>query len=464
MHACLLPGTQKVLYWGYGDARDDISRIWDYSTPSGTFSAPLNQPFEVTSPVHNRGLANLWSAEHTHLDDPQGTLLIHGGFTPREAYLFDHTAAKPWSRVNPTQDQRFYSTTLTLANGKALTILGGSPSRVPSKTIEIYNPGPKTWDPPIALPSTFDYLYYPWTYLLPGGDLFIAGPTGITRRFNPLAPVDDPSKTWPSIAGNRSSVGEKGTSVLLPLLPPDYKPRVLIAGGDTPAPPPGIPVTHPSSETAEIIDLSAATPAWKPLPNLNKARPHQVNTVLMPDGRIFLAGGIANSGGPAEILDTKNLAAGWTSCSTMKYSRGYHSSAILLADGSILMGGDQDITNGWKSGENTPNERYFPWYFTRPRPVIGSVVATVAHGAAFTINTPNASSIAEVVLMRPGAVTHGFNMAQRSVGCVISGRGGTSLQVKAPPDGNIAPPGHYLLFIVDSARVPSTAAWIRVTP
>ncbi len=42
----------------------------------------------------------------------------------------------------------------------------------------------------------------------------------------------------------------------------------------------------------------------------------------------------------------------------MKYSRGYHSSAILLADGSILMGGDQDITNGWKSGENTPNERY----------------------------------------------------------------------------------------------------------
>ncbi len=66
--------------------------------------------------------------------------------------------------------------------------------------------------------------------------------------------------------------------------------------------------------------------------------------------------------------------------------------------------------------------------------------------------------------MRPGAVTHGFNMAQRSVTCVISGRGGTSLQVKAPPDGNIAPPGHYLLFIVDAARVPSAAAWIRVTP
>lgn len=466
MHACLLPNTQKVLYWGYGDTRDDISRIWDYSTPAGAFSAPANQPFDVTSPPNNRGLANLWSAEHTHLDTPQGTLLIHGGFTPREAYLFDHTAPKPWSRVAPTKDPRFYSTTLTLANGKALTILGGTDKRVPSKSIEIYNPATKTWDPPIALPATFDYLYYPWTYLLPGGDLFIAGPTGISRRFNPMAPVDDPSKTWSTIARNRSTDGEKGTSVLLPLLPPDYKPRVVIAGGNTPAPPPtpGNPAPLPSSLTAEIMDLSEATPAWRPLPNLNQPRRDQVNTVLMPDGRILLAGGIPNSGGPAEILDTKNLAAGWTPCAALKYSRGYHSSAILLADGSILMGGDQDIVGGWKSGETTPDERYFPWYYSRPRPVISNSPATVAHGATFTVATPSASSIAEVMLMRPGAVTHGFNMSQRSVGCVISGRGAASVQVKAPPDGNIAPPGHYLLFIVDSARVPSVAAWTRLTP
>jgi len=68
------------------------------------------------------------------------------------------------------------------------------------------------------------------------------------------------------------------------------------------------------------------------------------------------------------------------------------------------------------------------------------------------------------VLIRPGAVTHGFNQSQRLVGCEITGRGATSLQVKAPPDGNIAAPGYYLLFLVDTARVPSVAAWIRVTP
>ncbi len=453
MHAALLPNTQKVLYWGYGDTRDDISRLWDYSTPGGSFSAPANQPFVVTSPPNSRPLANLWSAEHTFLDTPEGKLLVHGGFTPREAYLFDPSTLL-WSRVLPTVDQRFYSTTLTLANGKALTILGGTPSSIAAKSIEIYSPGTSTWAPPLALPSTFDYLYYPWTYLLPGGDLFIAGPRGTTRRFNPAAPVDDPAKTWPTIAGNRSTGGEKGTSFLLPLLPPDYKPRVIIAGGNTPA----------AQSTAEIIDLSEATPAWRPLSNLNQPRAEQANSVLMPDSRVSLAGGIPNTGGPVEILDTKNLTAGWVVCASMKYSRGYHSSAILLADGSVLMGGDQAIPGGWKSGETTPHERYFPWYYFRARPVITGSPTSVAHGASFTVNTPNATSIAEVVLIRPGAVTHGFNMSQRMIGCVIAGRGPTSLQVQAPPDGNVAPPGHYLLFVVDTARVPSVAAWIRLTP
>jgi len=228
----------------------------------------------------------------------------------------------------------------------------------------------------------------------------------------------------------------------------------VIAGGDPAS----------AQQTSEMIDLSDAAPAWKALPNLNQPRMHQVNSVLMPDSRVFLAGGIPNIGGPAEILDTKNLAAGWVPCAAMKYSRGYHSTAILLADGSILMGGDQDITGGWKSGENTPHERYFPWYYFRSRPVNTGSPTSVNHGATFTVNTPSATSIAEVVLIRPGAVTHGFNQSQRLVGCEITGRGATSLQVKAPPDGNIAAPGYYLLFIVDTARVPSLAAWIRVTP
>jgi hypothetical protein len=184
---------------------------------------------------------------------------------------------------------------------------------------------------------------------------------------------------------------------------------------------------------------------------------------LLPDGRVFLAGGIDGpDGGPTEIFDPSNPAAGWELCATMKHPRGYHSSAILLADGSVLMGGDRP--NAWKSGETLPSERYFPSYYFMARPVISSVSSPAAHGATITIQTPNAASIAEVVLLRPGAVTHGFNMSQRFVGCAIVGGDATAVKAKMPPDGTIAPPGYYLLFIVNGSRVPSMANWIQLTP
>src|SRR5262249_54838087 len=149
-----------------------------------------------------------------------------------------------------------------------------------------------------------------------------------------------------------------------------------------------------------------------------------VNTVLLPDGRVFLAGGIDGTGGPAEIFDPQNPSAGWMMCASMKYPRGYHSAAILLVDGSVLMGGDRP--GAWKSGETTPNEHYFPSYYFQARPVITSAPATAAYGSTFNVQTPSPASIAEVVLIRPGAVTHGFNQSQRFVECVISGSTATA--------------------------------------
>lgn len=185
--------------------------------------------------------------------------------------------------------------------------------------------------------------------------------------------------------------------------------------------------------------------------------------MLLPDGRIFLAGGIDDiDGGPVEIFDPRNPDAGWELCATMTIPRGYHSTAILLADGSVLMGGDKPGQT--KSGETTEHERYYPTYFTLPRPAITGAPASVAYSAVFLVQTPDPASIAEVVLIRPGAVTHGFNMTQRVVECVIVGGADPgAVGVQAPPDGNIAPPGHYLLFILTAGRAPSLGQWIRIT-
>ncbi len=448
MHACLLPNTQKVLYFGYGDTRDDLSRIWDYSVDPGVFSSPANQPFDVTVPVHDRPLANIWSAEHEYLNDANGTIVVHGGFTPRQTFQFDPPAST-WSRKQPTAGERFYSTTVALADGKLMTLFGSA-----SKSLEIYTPGAGTWAAPVAFPvaTMGHHQYYPWTYLLPSGKFFIAGPHVPTQRFNVGAGAITNLESFATIAGDRSSGGEKGTSVLLPLRPPNYDPHVLIAGGDY----------APAQNTAEVIDLSAAMPAWVATPNLNVPRPHQVNTVLLPDGRVFLAGGVdATDGGPTEIYDPRNPAAGWELCASMSIPRGYHSAAILLADGSVLMGGDRP--GQWKSGETTQHERYYPSYCSLARPVITGAPASVAFGAAFAVNTPSPTGIAEVVLIRPGSVTHGWNMAQRLVECVITGTTAAAVNVQAPPNGSVAPPGHYLLFILTAGRVPSVGRWIRLT-
>jgi len=291
--------------------------------------------------------------------------------------------------------------------------------------------------------------YYPWTYVLPDGRLFIGGPHDPTHRIDLAAP--GAAEAFPTLHGNRSTGGEKGTSVLLMLRPPDYRPVVYIIAGNTPA----------TEKTAEMIDLSAATPAWASLPDLNLVRNQQLTATLLPDGRVFVAGGVSGGadGGICEIFDPRNPGDGWVAGPAMKYVRAYHSSFILLTDGSIAGGGDPQV-----GGAPTPHERFFPDYFDMLRPVVSSAPAAINYGTTFTINTPNAADVLEVVLLRAGAVTHGFNMSQRGIECVISGIGAGTINVEAPPQANLAPPGWYLLFILNSSRVPSAGRWIRLTP
>lgn len=450
MHALLLTNSTRILFWGYGPMADQ-SRIWDQAT--GLYTQPLNQPQAVTPDE------NIWSGAHAHFSDSKGTVLAHGGFynnpspprtvdTERRTFTFDPTNLT-WSKANDLNVGRFYPTTLTLADGSALTLFGADNAHGGGAvaSLEIFTPGGVggSWSAPKALP--FNYFYYPWTFLLPGGDLLIAGPQKPARRFDPTATpiVDNPARQYNQISSQRG-VNMDGTAVLLPLKPPHYEPRVMILGGSA----------ADAQQTAEWIDLSVANPAWQALPNLNVTR-DKVNSVLLPDGRVLIAGGIETlpDGGPAEIFDPEDPMSGFELGPNMKHIRGYHSAALLLPDGSVVMGGDPN-------GGNTPNERYLPPYFFKPRPAIGGSPATITYGSGFTLTTSVPGAIAEVVLMRPGAVTHGFNQNQRYVGCAITGRTATQVHATAPPDGTTAPPGWYLLFLVDNDRVPSTGVWTRL--
>jgi hypothetical protein len=85
----------------------------------------------------------------------------------------------------------------------------------------------------------------------------------------------------------------------------------------------------------------------------------------------------------------------------------------------------------------------------------------VAYGSSLTVSTPNAGSIAKVSLIALGSVTHAFDMGQRFMWLTFT-KGASALSVQAPASRNTAPPGYYMLFILDSTGVPSKAKIIQL--
>lgn len=98
-----------------------------------------------------------------------------------------------------------------------------------------------------------------------------------------------------------------------------------------------------------------------------------------------------------------------------------------------------------------------------PRPGITAVPAGVGYDAPFTVSRPDAARIAQVVLVRPGSATHAFDFEQRPVELRFTAGSG-ALTVTSPPGSGIAPPGHYMLFLIDRNGVPHPAAPTRSPP
>ena len=103
-----------------------------------------------------------------------------------------------------------------------------------------------------------------------------------------------------------------------------------------------------------------------------------------------------------------------------------------------------------------------PYLFAGPRPTVTAAPGTMSYASTFTITTPDAPGIASVALMRPGSVTHHTDAGQRYVRLGIAATAAGSITVNTPPDGRLAPPGFYMVFILNAAGVPSQARWVQL--
>ena len=204
------------------------------------------------------------------------------------------------------------------------------------------------------------------------------------------------------------------------------------------------------------------------------------NLTVLPTGNVLVTGGLRTDAAKDTTAKREpqiwNPSTGtWSAPGTLgsdRARRGYHSTAILLPDGRVLSaGGEIYSANVSEAGYNPYNDNFTiycpPYLFSgnnlATRPPMTGWPSTMAYGRRYTVCIDDdASTIASACLIRPGAVTHGFNQDQRYVPLGIVDRCSGQLIVETPNSANFTPAGYYLLFIVNTSGVPAVGQWVSL--
>ena len=431
-HAALLPGTSSVLFFEDGAGAKVLN------TANGAIGG---QPAG----------SNMFCAGQTVLAD--GRVMVLGGDAAGNpeygsvATNIYNPATNSWAAGAAMHAIRWYPTGTKLPDGRVLST-GGTNSGVVQQTPEIYNPGNNTWT--LLGPSAnLDIAYYPAMFVLPDGRLLEAGSFGIGGQ--PVKVLNLGTQTWATVDGRAIPTGSGAM----------YRPgKVLVAGT------PGGPGTaaQTASTAAYTIDMTSGSGARVPTGSMALPRAW-LNLTNLPDGNVLATGGksnhdLSNAAGQALAAEEWSPATGrWTTLASGSVSRFYHSVAVLLPDGRVLVGGGWGGAGGVDARQRTYEIYSPPYLFKGARPSIWSGPGSAGYGTAFTIGTPDAARIGSVAITAPAAVTHNFDENSRFVPLNFSVVPG-GLQIAAPPNANWAPPGPYLLWIVDANGVPSVARWI----
>jgi hypothetical protein len=437
VNAALLP-TGEILAWD-GQDFGNQARVWNPAT--GTFTSVPNS------------LTNMFCSGQCLL--PDGRALVVGGHIGAHVGLPDtnifNPATRTWSKVAPMAVGRWYPTVTALPDGRMLVTsgeidCGGCFAPIP----EVYDPQFDHWTQLTGASQSFPY--YPHMFVLSDGRVLAAASTEapIVSRVLNIA-----TQTW-SVVDPTAVDG--GSSAM-------YAPGKILKSGRSVDP--DQPVI-PSTATTYVLDMSQPTPRWRQTAPMNFARTFHTLTVL-PDGTVLATGG----GPTTDAIGVDNAVFAielwspatetWTTLASMQRPRLYHSDALLLPDARVLvLGGGRFNGGGTFPTDQLSSEIFSPPYlFKGPRPVITSAPTTATYGASISVQTPDAASIGSVSLIRIGSVTHSFNTSQYIAPLQFTAGGGT-LSVQTPANANLAPPGHYMLFILNTNGVPSVASIVQL--
>jgi len=426
----------RVLMYDRMNSGNPDPFVWD----------PLTSSF-IAAPTNDG--TNLFCSGQITLRD--GRILVVGG------HLSDHVgtttgrifdpATNQWSSTPDMTFGRWYPTLTVLPDGRVLTLSGETTCKNCYATQpEVYDPVTNTWSR-LSLAS-LSLPYYPHAFVIPNGKVVV---TGTAEKAVPARVLDVGTQTWSTVDARLFDA--YSSAMYLPG-------KILKTGTSTDS-----ESTKASAATAYVIDMTAATPQWRQVSSMAYPRAYHVET-LLPDGTVLVTGGgtstwdygISDAVYAAELWSPGTET--WTTLAFMQSPRMYHGSALLLADGRVLVAG-----GGRSPGPDPRDQENYeifapPYLFKGPRPTISSVPSQLGYNQGFTIQTPEAARIVKVTLVAPGNMTHGINMSQRTIPLSFTVDAGR-LTVTAPNSTNVAPPGIYMLFIIDDQGVPSVASFVK---
>jgi YVTN family beta-propeller protein len=440
IHAVLTPDGRVFTYGTDGTGRQTAVFIYDLWDPSFGYTAGHRTLPNMTatdvfcgSQLVLPGTAAVFIAGG---DNWTGTGTTNTG--NRNSTLLDLTT-DTLTRQRDMNRARWYSTSTTLLSGE-IYIQGGSSGTD--------RPEIRAIDGTFRLLSTADtspfQFQYPRNFIAPDGRVFGYDSNGNMYYVN-TAGTGAVTRVGTLPSANRGSDASAAM----------FRPgRILQFGGN--------------SNGAAVIDITAGgTPVVTPTASMGSQR-RLANATVLPDGKVLATGGSR----VWNVLDTVAYTADiwdpatgqWTVGAAAQRARLYHSTAVLMPDASVLVGG-----GGAPGPERNLNaEFYYPPYLfdatgqRAPRPQITDWPTTVEIGATLNVQTlsPNAP-VARVTMVKTSSVTHGWNMEQRFVELTFR-RTGDALAIQAPTRAADAPPGWWMLFVLDANGVPSEGKIVRV--
>jgi len=434
IHATLTPDG-RVLTYGVKSGGSLIYDVWDPA--SGLTAGHILLP--------NQTQTNIFCGAQVLLPDSGQVFLAGGKLLDPDPNLVAGVAYtnvfnfsdNSLTRGNDLKRPRYYATTTTLVNGEVYIQGGLNGEDFPEVRDTTGNFRLLT-----NAPTSTYWWDYPRDYVAPDGRVF---------------GYDSKGQMFYVSTGGLGSIASAGklspTYTALTASAVMYQPgKILQFGGKW--------------KGAIVIDLTAMTPKWQATGNMSSVR-QWVNATVLPDGRVLATGGSATANqltGVNNAAEIWNPNTGtWTLAATGAIARLYHSTALLLPDASVLVGG------GGAPGPltNKNAEIYYPPYLyisggntLAPRPSIVSAPAALDIGQSFAMDV-GTSVVSRVTLVKTGAVTHSFNMDQRFLELPFTAVGG-ALTVSAPTRASDAPPGYYLLFVLDGQGVPSVGKIIKI--